>query len=149
MEVFLAGTAGVLAHLLIFISGEWHLGATKILKTCCISYLAIAIAEMRLRQLWWDEGLALSLLICGVFAVCLFISMITYRHLFHPLRHFPGPKLARTSKLWHVAQCLDSKNHLLMERLYETYGSFVRTGMCVAFEIDKNDAVSYSFDRTK
>ncbi|KAL8793202.1 MAG: hypothetical protein Q9195_004232 [Heterodermia aff. obscurata] len=52
--------------------------------------------------------------------------MIVYRVFFHPLRKFPGPSAASISKLWHVAKCRNSKNHLLMEELFTKYGSFVR-----------------------
>ena len=48
--------------------------------------------------------------------------------MFHPLHHFPGPALAKVSKLWNVAHCLGSKNHLLLDGLHKEYGDFVRTG---------------------
>ena len=55
-----------------------------------------------------------------------------YRVFFHRLRNFPGPVLASVSKFWHVAHCLDSKNHILLERLHEEYGDFVRIGVAEA-----------------
>lgn len=54
--------------------------------------------------------------------------MTIYRLFFHPLRRFPGPVLARVSKLWHVFHCINSRNYLLLDKLHLQYGEFVRTG---------------------
>ncbi|KAJ5931968.1 hypothetical protein N7516_006457 [Penicillium verrucosum] len=48
--------------------------------------------------------------------------------MFHRLKHFPGPKLAAVTKLWHVWKCRDSRGHLVLQEWYEKYGEFVRTG---------------------
>ena len=66
----------------------------------------------------------------------LFASILLYRtSSFHRLHRFPGPKLAAMSKLWHVWQCRDSRNHELMDLLHEKYdGDFVRIGMIEALE---------------
>ena len=58
----------------------------------------------------------------------LFMSMSIYRTIFHRLYPFPGPYLARISKLWHSYQTLNSKNFRLMDNLYHRYGSIVRIG---------------------
>ncbi|PVI04480.1 cytochrome P450 [Periconia macrospinosa] len=60
----------------------------------------------------------------------LFSSIGVYRVFFHKLRSFPGPYLARVSKLWHVWKCVKSRsrNHLILDDLYKQYGDFVRTG---------------------
>lgn len=59
----------------------------------------------------------------------LFGSITIYRLYFHRLNRFPGPRLAAVTKLWHVWQCRDSRNHQVLEKLHQEYGSFVRTGM--------------------
>lgn len=128
MEIFAAGIAGFLSHSWIFISGEWHLQATSLLKFYSLSYAAIILVEANVRQNSWQQGFLSGSMICGVYALCLWGSMIVHRLFYHPLHDFPGPILARISKLWHVAQCWDSKNHLLMEGMHAKYGSFVRTG---------------------
>ncbi|MCJ1455714.1 hypothetical protein MMC28_006070 [Mycoblastus sanguinarius] len=66
--------------------------------------------------------------IITVYAGSIFGSMTIYRTLFHRLRGFPGPIFAKVTKLWHVAQVLDSKNYLYLSRLHRNYGDFVRTG---------------------
>lgn len=128
MDIFAAGIAGLLSHWFIFTSGEWHLHATALLKFYSLSYAAITLTEVTVRHISWRQGFVLGSITCGVYALCLWGSMICYRLFFHPLNNFPGPVLARISKLWHLAHCHDSKNHLLMERMYAKYGSFVRTG---------------------
>ena len=71
-----------------------------------------------------------SFLIIAGYLFGLFASIIEYRtSSFHRLHNFPGPKLAAISKLWHVWQCRDSRNHELMDFLHEEYGDFVRIGM--------------------
>ena len=128
MRLCTAGIAGLLSHKLIFIVGEWHLQATNLLKLYVLSFVVLTIFEVRFDNASYFQALASSSELCGVYALCLGGSMVIYRTIFHPLRDFPGPLLARITKLWHVAHCLDSKNHLLMEKLYQKYGSFVRTG---------------------
>lgn len=74
-----------------------------------------------------------SFLIIAGYLFGLFASIIEYRtSSFHRLHSFPGPKLAAISKLWHVWQCRDSRNHELMDSLHEEYGDFVRLGMIKA-----------------
>ena len=128
-ESLAAGMAGVLSHMLVYIRGEWHLQATKLFKLYVMLYGILAIVEAQIYSLSWHEALSASLQICRCYASCVFASMIMYRAVFHRLRNFPGPVLARISKLWHVYHCLDSKNHILMEKLHRQYGDFVRTGI--------------------
>ncbi|KAL8670626.1 MAG: hypothetical protein Q9168_004837 [Polycauliona sp. 1 TL-2023] len=120
--------AGVLSHITLFIHGEWHLKATHLIS------LGSCISVLLWLSLYFPTDKSLtgattdSLFIFGSFIVAVFASIVTYRVYFHRLRHFPGPPLAAISKLWHVAKCLGSKNHLLMQRMHQKYGDFVRTG---------------------
>lgn len=122
-----ASILGLLVHQLVFIRGEWHLLAPTVLSIHVVLALLLIGAEI---QLTGNENGA----VCDVFAsiacylVSLFTSITVYRTYFHRLRHFPGPRLAAVSKLWHVWQCRDSRNHLVLERLRQEHGSFVRTG---------------------
>lgn len=128
-ELWVAGAAGVFSHVLIFIHGEWHLQATGLLRLYTILYAVITILEASYHALPWLQAIVASSQLCGAYALCLFASIVVYRTLLHKLHNFPGPVLARVSKLWHVAHCLNSKNHVLMEKLHRQYGDFVRTGM--------------------
>lgn len=127
-ELYVACIAGFVSHCFIFKIGEWHLRATNLLKLYLVSYITITWLEVEIHQMSWLQGMSSSSWICCMYVTCIWASMIMYRVHFHPLCGFPGPRAASVSKLWHVAQCHDSKNHLLMERLHARYGSFVRIG---------------------
>ncbi|KAI0012738.1 cytochrome P450 [Xylariaceae sp. FL0662B] len=58
----------------------------------------------------------------------LFGSLVTYRVFEHPLRGFPGPRLAAVSKLWHFCHVFNISNNLLLDRIHRRYGNIVRTG---------------------
>ncbi|TGO47638.1 hypothetical protein BCON_0269g00040 [Botryotinia convoluta] len=122
-----ASCIGIATHSLIFIYNEWHLLAPAILSIHLLLAITVVAAEI------WNGGTTyFSHLAAAISIVCyltsLFSSIVIYRLFFHRLRHFPGPRLAAASKLWHVWQCRDSRNHLVLERLHQKYGSFVRTG---------------------
>jgi hypothetical protein len=75
-----------------------------------------------------------SVIVFGYF-FGLFSSIVAYRlSPRHRLYKFPGPRPAAVSKFWHVWQCRDSRNHELMDHLYEKYGDFVRIGMRSLFK---------------
>lgn len=81
----------------------------------------------------WNGGISYVSYLGAVISIAfylkpLFGSIAIYRLFFHRLRYFPGPRLAVVSKLWHVWQCRDSHNHLVLERLHREYKSFVRIG---------------------
>lgn len=124
-KALIAAALGVASHQLYFIRGEHHLQAPK------LTWLAILAPIV----VFWVEsghGVRHALLhstgTVSSYYIGLFGSIIAYRALFHPLRAFPGPPLAKTSKLWHVFNILDSKNHLFLDDLHARYGDIVRTG---------------------
>lgn len=47
---------------------------------------------------------------------------------FHPLSKFPGPALAKTSKLWASYHCATGDMHRCFKSLHERYGDVVRVG---------------------
>lgn len=128
MEVYVASVAGLASHHLIFRHGEWHLQATNLLKFYSLLYILVALVEAKIRNVSWLQGFLWSSLVSVAYAICLWASMAVYRLYFHPLHDFPGPRAACISKLWHVAQCYESKNHLVMARLHAQYGPFIRIG---------------------
>ncbi|PAV19188.1 cytochrome P450 [Pyrrhoderma noxium] len=46
----------------------------------------------------------------------------------HPLSSYPGPVLARVSKIWGALHASKGKDHLLFKRMHDKYGPYVRTG---------------------
>jgi len=97
-----------------------------------VSYLAgcifVFLLELKASDYGVYSAIWPSTLIVGSYTSSLFGSMVIYRTVFHPLRSFPGPIPARITKLWHMQNSLSLPNHLLMEKLHEQYGDFVRTG---------------------
>jgi hypothetical protein len=119
--------SGVSAHLGLFMHGEWHMYIPSIVwgHAGLFAVLRLLVPEEA------GHGLGYNLTwILGVasYLVSLFSSMIIYRLFFHPLRKFPGPKFASVSKLWHVFQARNAKNHLVLEKVHQQYGNMARTG---------------------
>lgn len=64
-----------------------------------------------------------------IFYTTLFTSIIVYRlSPLHPLSSYPGPVLARVSKIWGALHASKGKDHLLFKRMHDKYGPYVRTG---------------------
>jgi hypothetical protein len=130
---------GVAAHLGVFIHGEWHVHAPQLIISHVFVVLCLALCRAVLQDSY-DPGLALLVDRLGwifvTYPLGLFGSILVYRaSRFHRLTaaDFPGPFGARLSKLWHVWQCRDSRNHEVLDRLHQKYGDFVRTGKSLAY----------------
>jgi tryprostatin B 6-hydroxylase len=125
--VALCAFAGLLAHSGIFIHFEhsWHLR----LKVIVFGHLAFGAGCYYFAQHFYTTSVFFYLVAMqAAYFASLFMSMSIYRLLFSRLVSFPGPKLAAVTKFWHVYQARNSQNHLVMQRMHEQYGPFVRTG---------------------
>ncbi|KAI1095731.1 cytochrome P450 [Rostrohypoxylon terebratum] len=122
--------SGFCVHYGIFIHGEWHAQAPHILLGHVWIFLCIPLAKhffddldviVPLESIFW--------VICG-YVLGLMTSIAIYRNFFHRLTKagFPGPSLARVTKLWHVWACRNARNHQVLYNLNKKYGDFVRTG---------------------
>jgi hypothetical protein len=68
------------------------------------------------------QNLVLYLLFLGT-------SITLYRlSPFHPLAKYPGPVLARVSRLWATYTAIQGHQHIVSHELFELYGDVVRTG---------------------
>lgn len=122
----LVGVCGILVHHIIFIKNEWHMQGPRIIKTVIAAYAVLALLEAR--KTLSVAAFGHAGLIVGSFISCLLLSIAAYRLFAHRTRHFPGPRLAGLTKLWHMYQCRNGQNHLVLERMHREYGDFVRTG---------------------
>ena len=123
-----AGAAGLASHL-IFARGEYHLKAPALFRVYLLLAMLICVSEYRLDGQKLGRAIINTWAVSLSYCIPLFTSIGTYRASFHPLSKIPGPQLARVSSFWHVIQCRESKNHLLIERLHRQYGAVVRTGL--------------------
>ena len=65
----------------------------------------------------------------GTYVIALFASVAIYRlSPFHPLAGYPGPALAKVTKLWGAWNTWKGDQHHVWLRLHRKYGPFVRTG---------------------
>lgn len=127
-QLVVAGVTGVLIHNSMFIHGEWHLYGTLLLELPAVTYFSLILFEAIYHKIPWLAAWIVSSEMFGMYIRCIFTSISIYRAFFHRLRNVPGPVLASVSKHWHVAHCLDSKSHILIEKLHLEYGDFVRNG---------------------
>ena len=75
---------------------------------------------------WWTSIFIGNALYFSI----LLVSIVGYRlSPFHPLGKFPGPYIARVSKVWDVYITLQGKRHIYYQQLHEKYGDYVRVGM--------------------
>lgn len=120
---------GIASHVLYFVKGEHHMQAPRIALLYIALSLVIFTEKLAFGNSRLEQAAIQSLYIITAHAFSLFTSIAIYRLFFHRTRSFPGPFLAGLSKFWHVIHSRNSQNHLLMCRLYEQYGDFVRIGM--------------------
>lgn len=119
---------GVASHWAYFIHGEHHLQAPKLLLLACLGPIGLVAWLSFGAQVSVTAAIGTSSWFFCSFFVGLFASIVTYRLFFHQLRRFPGPRLARVSKLYHAYRCGQTNNYQLLAGLHQTYGPIVRVG---------------------
>lgn len=121
---------GFTIHHGIFRNGEWHVYAPRIIVGHAWIFFAIILASYIGRG--HVLGLVCNMLLWATYGYLpgLMLSIAMYRVFFHRLTKadFPGPWYARITKMWHVWACRYSKNHVVLDSMYQKYGDFVRTG---------------------
>ena len=128
MTLLFATATGISSHLLFYIRGEHHVRAPSIVRLY-VAVVGIAfLSLLRINENVYQHALSSTLSLWVAYCFGLFTSMIIYRLFFHRLKHFPGPLLAKTTKLWHAMNVLNAKQYLLLDKWHKQYGDFVRTG---------------------
>ncbi|KAH7014463.1 cytochrome P450 [Microdochium trichocladiopsis] len=120
---------GLLSHWLVFIRGEHLKAAPQYFLVSLTTPCAIAITLVRFLRFSGRRALAATAVGWISYFTALYASMMVYRSMFHPLRHFPGPFWAKFSQFWGVlktAPKTDNFRHL--DRLHAQYGEYVRVG---------------------
>lgn len=76
-----------------------------------------------------DSPLKTTASFASIHVLILFLVTIAYRiSPWHPLASYPGPFLARIGSIWLAYVSFTGRRHLILDRLHETYGRFVRIG---------------------
>lgn len=125
-KVLLAAAFGIFLHNAVLAKGEWHLKAPRLVLAHLASFISILFFETRSAP--FCSAFKETCLVSLGYSAAIASSISAYRAFFHRLRLFPGPPLAKVSKIWHASHCLDCQNHLFLEDLRHRYGPFVRTG---------------------
>jgi len=126
--VYAAGV-GVVSHLGYFIRGEHHNHGMALIKLYLSLLLVTPVLLWHYLHLPVLAAVVRALMLAFSYAAGIYGSMAVYRSIFHPLRKFDGPFMARFTNLWHSWQNMDkSDNYRLMTRLHDQYGDIVRTG---------------------
>jgi len=123
---FLAASCGFISHAIYFIHGEHHQKGTFILGALALAWIGSTTFFLGTQE--FGRALYTSTQIVSTYVLFLWISMIVYRLLFHPLRAFNGPKLARATKLYHTWLIRGGKNYREIAKVHEHYGDIVRIG---------------------
>lgn len=119
---------GIAVHNAMFIRGEWHVKAPQVLSAHILILFFILGFQIYVQPKAIANACLDTFCICFTYLGAILASIFTYRTIFHRLGGFPGPPLARISKLWHVYHTREGRNHLFLEDIRKKYGDFVRTG---------------------
>lgn len=125
-----AAGLGLLSHWLYFIRGEHHRRALLLCKLLLGVPVASCLILVLLRQWQLSHAVRLTASMVAAYLAALWTSMLTYRAFFHPLHRFPGPRGAKTSKLYHVVHLIFGQmdNFHRLAAWHQAYGDFVRIG---------------------
>lgn len=124
----LAASCGVLSHLTYFIQGEHHKQAMLFLKLAVLLPTAACLLLTSFTAWTISESAWLTGSITATYLGAVWISMILYRSFFHRLHHFPGPRLAKVSKFYHLFSIRNMDSFRQLDRWHRQYGSVVRIG---------------------
>lgn len=124
-----AASAGVLSHIFYFIHGEHHKEASFLFTFFLLVPPMSCLILTRFLQLSLSHALQLTATSITSYLGALWTSMIIYRSFFHRLHYFPGPPLARTSKLYHCLKLGKADNFRKLAEWHGEHGDFVRIGM--------------------
>ncbi|KAI1338195.1 cytochrome P450 monooxygenase-like protein [Xylariaceae sp. FL0016] len=137
----LCACLGIMSHAIYFSRGEhalsahWLIAAVGICPSMMVLSLAL-LADMSPMKAARVTFVAETAYVGSVFA-----SMAVYRAFLHPLRNFPGPKLAALSQIYHflsVRRRVNNYKHI--HRLHVQYGDYVRVGPNLLSVADPNMA---------
>ncbi|KAI5784457.1 cytochrome P450 [Pyronema domesticum] len=135
-----AAILGVLSHWTYFIHDERDRQAWEYLLTLIgTPPVLVSLVHFSGGKTIGDAGYIIAVA-TGSFLVALYGSIIVYRLWFHPLRKFPGPPMARLTKVYYAYKYSQSKGRYyeVQKEWFAKYGNVVRTGPNEITTIDPN-----------
>ena len=120
--------AGIVTHLGYFNRGEHHLYGIIYLQTFIAVFIAAVAFPVYVNGESLEHAFATTASFAGFYLGGLYISLLIYRIIFHPLNKFAGPFGVKISGLWLSVQLKDGDAHKKILKLHEEYGDFLRVG---------------------
>lgn len=100
----LAALLGLTSHWAYFMHGEFHLAGLSIITAYLGLSLLLFVYLLEIDHYTPFDATATTFLVTSSYICALCTSVLLYRGFFHRLRHFPGPFVAKFSKLWYMSQ---------------------------------------------
>lgn len=127
----IAASLGPISHILYFVQGEHHQHTLQLLQILFYGFLPVSVTLGRILHLHYAQGMQLAAMVIGSYVATLWLSILVYRSFFHRLKSFPGPRLARLSKLYQFITGFKFDAFRRSHQVHQKYGNFVRTGKFV------------------
>ncbi|EKG09085.1 Cytochrome P450 [Macrophomina phaseolina MS6] len=118
----------VACHHFIFRRVELDEKAAALVFIFLVTCVAILVLDISLQSASFVSSLCRLAVATASFATTSAISILVYRAFFHRLNRFPGPFLARLTKLYAFKQSQSLQYYKELEDMHRKYGDVVRTG---------------------
>jgi hypothetical protein len=128
IQLLIAAVCGLVAHWAYFIHREIDLKAARIAAGHLAASVLIFSEKWVLEGIVAEKAFQNSTCIIVAYLVALFASITSFRLLFSPLQHVPGPLGLSLTKFTHVWCMAKYQNSLFLHDLSLKYGNVVRTG---------------------
>src|ERR1700709_1641128 len=96
-----SAVVGIVSHLGYFIRGEHHLESVRLFRLSILFPVVLVVVLWTTYDISPTEAAKVAGAMFTSYLLALWTSMTIYRLIFHRLRSFPGPVLAKISKLSH------------------------------------------------
>ncbi|KAJ5737963.1 cytochrome P450 [Penicillium malachiteum] len=123
-----AVVAGIFSHLAFFRIGEHHMYSMQYFLAGIAVFCSLTFIQIQAFQVPTATSAASSCSILGSYLAGVYTSLIAYRLLFHPLRHFAGPLGCKISSVWFSASLGKYDAFHQLAKLHDRYGLFLRIG---------------------